>query len=271
MNRALLIGLAAAAAALCFERAAAQTYPTQTIKFIVPFAAGSATDTLARLLGSHVSKSLGQPVLVENQAGGSGVPAALNVVRARPDGYTIFITSNTTHAANQSMLKRVPYDAISDFEPITRLGTITLALVGHPSVPAGDVRELIAYAKANPGKLTFGAGSTSSRAAAELMKTMAGIDMLHVPISQQSAGGHRPAGWADFPVLRRHLDLAAAGPHRPAERLRGVQPAADAARARSAGARRVRIDRLRPHRLVRVVRPRQDAQGDHRQAQRGVP
>ena len=181
MKRALMIGLAAAAAILCVERAAAQTYPTQNIKFIVPFAAGSATDTLARLLASHVSKSLGQPILVENQAGGSGVPAALNVARARPDGYTIFITSNTTHASNQSILKRVPYDAIGDFEPITRLGTITLALVGHPSVPAGDVRELIAYAKANPGKLTFGAGSTSSRAAAELMKTMAGIDMLHVP------------------------------------------------------------------------------------------
>ena len=78
-------------------------------------------------------------------------------------------------------LKRVPYDAVNDFEPITKLGTITLALVGHPSVPANNVQELIGYAKANPGKLTFGAGSTSSRAAGELMKTMAGIDMLHIP------------------------------------------------------------------------------------------
>jgi tripartite-type tricarboxylate transporter receptor subunit TctC len=181
MKRALTLTLAAAAVILCGERAAAQNYSTQSIRFIVPFAAGSATDTLARLLGSHVSRSLGQTILVENQAGGSGVPAAMNVVRAQPDGHTIFITSNTTHASNQSMLKRVPYDAIGDFAPIARLGTITLALVGHPSVPANDVRELIAYAKANPGKLTFGAGSTSSRAAAELMKTMAGIDMLHVP------------------------------------------------------------------------------------------
>ena len=103
------------------------------------------------------------------------------MVRSAPDGYTIFITSNTTHASNQSMLKRVPYDAVADFEPITKLGTITLALVGHPSVPANTVQELLAYAKANPGKLTFGSGSTSSRAAGELMKTMAGIDMLHVP------------------------------------------------------------------------------------------
>ena len=118
---------------------------------------------------------------IENIAGGSGVIAAQNVVRSAPDGYTIFITSNTTHASNQSMLKKVPYDAVADFEPISRLGTITLALVGHPSVPANSVQELLAYAKANPGKLTFGSGSTSSRAAGELMKTMAGIDMLHVP------------------------------------------------------------------------------------------
>jgi tripartite-type tricarboxylate transporter receptor subunit TctC len=103
------------------------------------------------------------------------------VVRSAPDGYTVFITSNTTHASNQSMLRRVPYDALADFEPVTKLGTITLALVGHPSVPADDIPGLLAYARVNPGKLTFGSGSTSSRAAGELMKTMAGIDMLHVP------------------------------------------------------------------------------------------
>ncbi len=107
--------------------------------------------------------------------------AAQNVVRSAPDGYTVFITSNTTHASNQSLLKRVPYDAVTDFEPVTKLGTITLALVAHPSVAAKDVKELIAYAKANPGKLTFGSGSTSSRVAGELLKTAAGLDILHVP------------------------------------------------------------------------------------------
>jgi tripartite-type tricarboxylate transporter receptor subunit TctC len=156
-------------------------YPGRSIRFVVPFAAGSATDTLARVVGNHMAGALGQSVLVENVAGGSGVIAAMNVVRSAPDGYSIFVTSNTTHASNQSMLKSVPYDAVADFTPITKLGTITLALVGHPSVPANTVPELIAYAKANPGKLTFGAGSTSSRAAAELMKTMAGVDMLYVP------------------------------------------------------------------------------------------
>jgi tripartite-type tricarboxylate transporter receptor subunit TctC len=179
-----LLPMAATAALLlapASERAAAQSYPSQPIRFVVPFAAGSATDTLARLLGNHVSTTLGQPVVVENIAGGSGIPAAMNVVRSKPDGYTVFITSNTTHASNQSMLKSIPYDALNDFEPVARLGGITLALVGHPSVPANTVQELVAYAKANPGKLSFGSGSTSSRAAGELLKAMAGIDMLHVP------------------------------------------------------------------------------------------
>jgi tripartite-type tricarboxylate transporter receptor subunit TctC len=156
-------------------------YPSQSIKFVVPFAAGSATDTLARLLGHRVTAALGQNVVIENIAGGSGVIAAQAVMRSAPDGHTVFITSNTTHASNQSLLKKVPYDAIADFEPISKLGTITLALVGHPSVPANDVKSLIAYAKANPGKLSFGSGSTSSRIAGELLKTLAGIDMLHVP------------------------------------------------------------------------------------------
>jgi tripartite-type tricarboxylate transporter receptor subunit TctC len=183
MKRALiaLAALTLAVTAAVGGAAAQEQYPSRSVKFVVPFAAGSATDTLARVLANHMSASLSQTILVENLAGGSGVIAALNVARAAPDGYTIFITSNTTHASNQSMLKKVPYDAVADFEPIAKLGTITLALVGHPSVPANDIQGLLAYAKANPGKLTFGAGSTSSRAAAELMKTMAGLDMLYVP------------------------------------------------------------------------------------------
>jgi tripartite-type tricarboxylate transporter receptor subunit TctC len=176
------LAVTALALAFCMMPAMAQDrYPSRSIRFVVPFAAGSATDTFARLLGNHMSGTLGQTITVENIAGGSGVVAAMNVVRSAPDGYTVFVTSNTTHASNQSMLKQVPYNAVTDFEPVSKLGTITLALVVHPSVPAGSVRELLAYAKANPGKLTFGAGSTSSRAAVELMKTMAGVDMLYVP------------------------------------------------------------------------------------------
>jgi len=161
--------------------AQSQTWPTKRVTVIVPFTAGSATDTLARVLANHMSTTLGRSIVVENIAGGNGIPAAQNIVRSAPDGYSVMITSNTTHASNQALLKKVPYDAVADFEPITKLGTITLALVAHPSVPANNVNELIAYAKANPGKLTFGAGSTSSRIAGELLKTMAGIDMLYVP------------------------------------------------------------------------------------------
>ena len=158
----------AATAVLAAASAQAQdNYPSQNIRFVVPFTAGSATDTLARLLANRMTTILGRNIVVENIAGGNGIPASQNVARAAPDGHTVMITSNTTHAGNQALLKKVPYDAVADFEPITKLGTITLALVANPSVPANDLKELIAYAKANPGKLTFGAGSSSSRMSGE--------------------------------------------------------------------------------------------------------
>lgn len=156
-------------------------YPNRPIKFIVPFAAGSATDTVARVVGERIARDLKQSVVVENAAGGNGVIAAQKVATAAPDGYTLLISTNTTHAANQSMLKKLPYDAVKDFETVTMLGTIPMALVVNPSVPANSVQELISYAKANPGKLSFGAGSSSSRISVEMLKTMAGIDIVHVP------------------------------------------------------------------------------------------
>jgi tripartite-type tricarboxylate transporter receptor subunit TctC len=158
-----------------------QDYPARPIKLVVPFTAGSATDTLARVLGQKLTAANGWTVVVENIAGGSGQPAASNVARAAPDGHTVLITSNTTHAGNQALFKKLTYDPIADFEPITRLGNITLGLAVHPSVPANHVRELIAYGKANPGKLTFGQGSTSARMASEMLKAQGGFDMLHVP------------------------------------------------------------------------------------------
>jgi tripartite-type tricarboxylate transporter receptor subunit TctC len=159
----------------------AQTYPSRPIKFVVPFSAGSATDALARIVGAHASKTLGQPVVVENMAGGNGIIAAQNVARAQPDGYTVLITTNTTHGANQSLLKSVPYDAVNGFEPVAKLGTITLALIANPSVPAKSVQELIAYAKANPDKLTFGWGSSSARIAGEMLRSLGGITLADVP------------------------------------------------------------------------------------------
>ncbi len=159
----------------------AQAFPSRPIKFLVPFGAGSATDAVARLIGERVSAELRQPVIVENQAGASGVIAAQNAARAAPDGYTLLITTNTTHGANQSLLKTVPYDALNDFTPLSRLGYNPLILIVNPSVPATTVAELVAYGKAHPGKLTFGSGSSSSRVCGELLKMRTGLDATHVP------------------------------------------------------------------------------------------
>ncbi len=182
MRTSILRMIAAGALAIGLTgTASAQEFPSRSLKFVVPFAAGSATDAVARILGEHVSKNLGKPVVIENLAGASGVIAAQNVARAEPDGHTLLITTNTTHGANQSLLKHVPYDAINSFEAVGKLGTITLALATNPAVPAKTVQEFVAYAKANPGKLTFGAGSSSSRIAGEMLKSLAGLDITYVP------------------------------------------------------------------------------------------
>jgi tripartite-type tricarboxylate transporter receptor subunit TctC len=170
-----------AVCALGAPQAGAQEYPTHAIRFVVPFGAGSATDTLARILSQKLASDKGWSIVVENMGGASGMLAAQSVARAAPDGHTVFVTTNTTHAANQSLFKQVPYDAVADFAPVGQLCNFTLALAVHPSVPVTTVRELVAYAKANPGKLTFGSGSSSARIAGEMLKVLGGFDMLHVP------------------------------------------------------------------------------------------
>jgi tripartite-type tricarboxylate transporter receptor subunit TctC len=176
----LAVGLAVGLAGVA-QPSLGQTFPTHPIRLVVPFTAGSATDTLARVLAQKLTAAQGWAVIVENMAGASGIVAAQNVARAAPDGHTVFVTTNTTHAANQSLFRKLPYDPIADFAPVGRLGTVTLALAVNPSVPARNTRELIAYGKANPGKLTFGSGSSSARIAGEMLKSLAGFDMLHVP------------------------------------------------------------------------------------------
>jgi tripartite-type tricarboxylate transporter receptor subunit TctC len=182
MSRSLSVAAWLVGAALgCAGGASAQDFPARSIKFVVPFAAGSATDALARVLSQKLTEAQHWSVIVEDMPGASGMLAAQAVARAAADGHTVFITSNTTHAANQSLFKKLPYDPVADFEPVGKLGDITLALAVHPSVPAGNTRELIAYGKANPDKLSFGSGSSSSRLAGEMLKTLAGFEMLHVP------------------------------------------------------------------------------------------
>jgi tripartite-type tricarboxylate transporter receptor subunit TctC len=171
---------ALAAFALSFPLLA-QEYPAKPITFIVPFAAGSATDQLARALGQSVSGELKQSVVIDNKPGASGFLAAQQAAKAPADGYTVLITTNTTHAANEHLFKSMPYDPVKDFAPVTLLGKGGQIMIVNPKVEAKTVGEFVALAKKQPGKLSFGSGSSSSRIAGELLQQMAGIQILHVP------------------------------------------------------------------------------------------
>ena len=162
--------------------ATAQEFPAKGITFVVPFAAGSATDQLARAIGQSVAEQTKQAVVIDNKPGASGFLAAQQAAKAAPDGYTVFITTNTTHAANEHLFKSLPYDPVKDFAPVTLLGKGGQIMVVNPAkVPAKTVGEFIALARRDPGKLSFGSGSSSSRIAGELFQQMAGVQLLHVP------------------------------------------------------------------------------------------
>ena len=169
--------------ALISGAAVAQTsaYPNRTITLVLPFAAGSGTDTTTRIISQHLSAALGVGIVIDNKPGANGMIAATYAARAAPDGYTLFVTTNTTHSANPYLLKSLTYDPVKDFTPIARTGDLPFMLVVHPDVPAKTVGELVAYAKANPGKLTYASGSSSAIVSGATFAHNAGIDMLHVP------------------------------------------------------------------------------------------
>lgn len=175
------LALAACALAAAAAPALAQDYPSKPITFVVPFAAGSATDQLARALGQAVTTATKQAVVVENKGGASGMIAAQQVARSAADGYTVLITTNTTHAANQHLYKKLPYDAVKDFAPVAGLGKGGQVLVVRADAPYRNVGDLLAAAKKQPGKLSFGSGSSSSRVAGEMLKQLSGVDLMHVP------------------------------------------------------------------------------------------
>lgn len=178
--------LGAAAAVLCCAAgvAAAQgAYPNKPVTLLVPWAPGGSTDILARVLSEHLTKSLGQPVIVDNKPGASGNIGSATVARAKPDGYTLLIGSMSTHAMNPALMSNMPFRGVEDFTPLGLLAYVTNTMVVHPSVPANNVRELIDYARANPGKLAYasaGPGSTNHLSAV-LFEKMAKVEMLHVP------------------------------------------------------------------------------------------
>ncbi|UFN48415.1 tripartite tricarboxylate transporter substrate binding protein [Roseomonas sp. OT10] len=157
--------------------------PNRPIRIVVPFAAGGSTDVATRLVAEALSTPLGQPVVVENRAGASGTIAAEHVAHSAPDGYSLIMASATTHAASPALFRNLPYDPQRDFAAVSLVAYAPNMLVVHPSVPARSIQELIAYAKANPGRLNYGtAGSGSSQhISAALFGYMAGIEMTHVP------------------------------------------------------------------------------------------
>jgi tripartite-type tricarboxylate transporter receptor subunit TctC len=169
------------ATALMSGAALAQTYPTRTITLVLPFAAGSGTDTTTRIISQHLGAALGVGIVIDNKPGANGMIAATYVARAAPDGYTLFVTTNTTHSANPYLLKTLSYDPVKDFTPIARTGDLPFMLVVNPELPAKTVGELVAYGKANPGKLTYASGSSSSIVSGATFAYNAKIDMLHVP------------------------------------------------------------------------------------------
>jgi tripartite-type tricarboxylate transporter receptor subunit TctC len=177
----LLSMLFAASFALFGASANAQSYPSKPITIIVPFAAGSATDTITRVVGLKLSEVLKQSVVVENRPGANGSLAALYVARSAPDGHTLLMSTNSPHSAVPFLMKSPPYDVTKDFTAITRMGSYTLMLVVHPSIPANSVKELIAHAKANPGKLSYASANTSGVVAGATLAHWAKLDLLHVP------------------------------------------------------------------------------------------
>ena len=175
---AVVLALATTAAA---TPAFAQTFPEKSITFIVPFAAGSATDQLARALGQAVTLANKISVVVDNKPGANSFIGAQAAAKAKADGYTVFITTNTTQAANQHLFKKLPYDPVKDFAPLTALGRGGQIMVVNAALPVNNVGDFIALAKSKPGKLSFGSGSSSSRVAGELFKQMTGTYILNIP------------------------------------------------------------------------------------------
>src|SRR5438270_10357451 len=161
--------------------ATAQTYPSRPVKLVVPFPAGSATDQVARVVGHELQQALGQAFVVENKAGAQGAIAAAEVAKAAPDGYTLMLTTNTPHAANPSLFKKLNYDPVKDFTPITRYGTTRFMLMVRPDFPAKDLKGFIAEARSKPGKLSGGYGSSGSQVSLAMLKQLGKLDIVEVP------------------------------------------------------------------------------------------
>ncbi len=206
-TRATLAALAAlVAASACLSSAHAQPYPNKPIKAIVPFAAGSATDQIGRAFAEKMAATLGQPIVIDNKPGASGMLGADIVAKSPADGYTILIGTNSTNAALKFLMKKLPYDQDTAFTPVGYLGSVPLMVAVNVDVPAKTLREFVDLAKAKPGQVSFAYASTSQQVSSEVLASMAGIQMNAIPYKSGPAamtdliGGQVNMFTADFGV-----------------------------------------------------------------------
>ena len=211
--------LALCSAAQAFAQSGA--YPSKPIRWVIPFAAGGGTDMIARPIAQKLSERLDQPITYDNRGGGSGLIAGEIVARAAPDGYTLLVPSAAVMAVNVSLFPKMPFDPVKDFTPVTKLVTVPNMLTAHPSLPARTIPELVAYVKANPGKVNYGSSGNGAAGhlAMETFRLMAGLTVTHVP--------HKGAGPASVALLGGEVALVFANPsvflpQIKAGRLRGI-------------------------------------------------
>jgi len=220
MTRSMTLAAGLAALVCTAPVAVAADYPTKPITLMIGFAPGGPSDVMARVLTRKMEEILKQPLVIENRAGAGGSIAGAAVARAAPDGYTVLLATGSLLAINVSLYKNLGYDPEKDFEPISLVGTQTNVLYLHPSVPAKSFGELIAHARANPGKLSFGSGGngTPAHLAGELLKIEAKIDITHVPFRgtgpalQSVIGGHVPMAFNPPSPLLPHIQSGAIRP-----------------------------------------------------------
>jgi tripartite-type tricarboxylate transporter receptor subunit TctC len=211
----LLLVLVAAAAGLFSAALYADDYPSRPITMVAVFGPGSASDTICRIIADPLSAVLKQPVVVDDRPGADGALAALYVHHAEPDGYTLLMATNSPLSADPFLHKDVSYDPVKDFVPVTRVGSFTLMLVIDPKLPIHSVKELVDYAKANPGRLSFASGNTAGIVAGNTLAKWAGINILHVPYKstppalEDIIGGRVSMMFADFTTAIPHVNSGA--------------------------------------------------------------
>ena len=201
MLRRLLVLLIA-----CAPLAAQAQYPSKPVRIVLQFPAGGLADTVIRVLANPLSQTLGQPVVVDNKPGADGGIAGETVKNAPPDGYTLFFATNSALSATPVLRKKPPYDPVADFTPIAFVGRFPFFVFAHPSVPAKSLQELIAHARANPGKLNYGSGNTTSILATAQLASLAKLEMVHVPYK-----GDAPL-MVDLVAGRLHFSIASTAP-----------------------------------------------------------